>query len=95
MKFEEIIASIKTKVQSTINADSSKEQIDLVNDICSNIDEVANSHNTTVTELHEIKDAYIKAIRTSGSPEKPTEPTEPDKPKSLEEIVTDLQTQQK
>lgn len=89
--FKEILESIKTDIQSTINADSSKEQIDKTNDICSNLDELAKTHEGTVTELHDIKDAYIKSIRSSGSSEKPAEPTDPQKPKSFEEIVADLQ----
>lgn len=89
--FSELLQSIKTDIQATINADSSKEQIDKTNDICSNLDELAKTHEGTVTELHDIKDAYIKSIRQSGSSEKPKDETEPPQPRSLESIVADLQ----
>lgn len=95
MTIEELLKNIKTKVQETVNADSSKEQIDKVNDICSDIDEVGKTHQNTLTELHDIKDAYIKSIRTSGSSDKPKEPNEPEKPKTLEEIVSGLQQEKK
>lgn len=91
MKIEELLEQIKNMVNSTINADSPKEQIDMASDICSKIDEVATSHNETVSELHDMKDAYIKSIRKQGSKEEARDPIEPEKPKTLEEIVTGLQ----
>lgn len=89
MTFKERLDALKGKIQAKINADSSPEEIQEVNEIVAEFDSLETSHNEVVTENAKFKDTIVRMVSTQGDGNKPKDDSDGSKPKTIEECVAE------
>lgn len=90
MNFKKQIEDLKNMALDFVNKESPKEDIEKVNKFNEGLDALSKEHEGKMTELADMKDAYIKAMKTTGSSEEPKDDLEPQKPKTFEDIAKEI-----
>lgn len=70
MTFEELKSKVVKTLNSTLNKESTKEQIDVVKGIEKDIEELGNIHTKLNSDYEGVKDDYINLIKESGNHKK-------------------------
>ena len=88
---KELLQSIKEQSQSLMTSDSPKEFIDKIGEITKNVEAAEAESEKVNSELKDIKDLYIKAVRNEGSDTQPKDEVNPKPtPKSFEEALNEF-----
>ena len=66
MNYMESVNKIKESINSYLTNESSKEEIDKITYASSLLDKMAEAYNNQSKELSEMKDSYIKMVKTTG-----------------------------
>ena len=89
MTFNEIVETLKGKLQAKIKADSTTEEIEEVNGLIAEVETLVASHNEVVIENAKFKDTIVRMVTTQGDGNKPGDDSTGSKPKSIEECVAE------
>ena len=89
MTFKERLDALKGKFQAKIQAESSPEEIQEVNDLIAEMDSLDASYNEVVTENAKFKDTIVRMVSNQGDGKKPGNESGGSNPKTIEECVAE------
>lgn len=85
---KDLIKGIKDKMLGTLTKESSKEQIDFVNGIITELDSVDGEAETLIKEKQDVTELYVKAMKGSGTATEVDDGADGgSKPKTFEECL--------
>lgn len=93
--FKEKVDSLRAKLKAHIKPESSKDELDEINGMLTELDELEKSHGDIVTENAKFKDTIVRMVTTQGDDKTP--PTDPNggNPRSMEQFIKDFEKENK
>ena len=95
MTFKEQMDALKAKIQAKVNADSTPEEIQEVNDLVGELDGLSTIHDSVVTENAKFKDTIVNMVMTQGDGKQPNDDSNGSKTMSIEEAIAQVQKGEK
>lgn len=87
----EKINSLINELKTQINAESTPEQIQVVETYSQQLEEISSAYDVLVEENAKIKDTLVRMVMNQGNSETPIDEVEEARPMTIEEVVAKFQ----